>query len=1214
MRDRRLIGWTLLLVGTSCRGAFTVPPEPSDTEGVLPGCGEISAPLALEPTSASVGAGQLLVLRGSGGTGHYRYGLVDNRSGGEIDPNVGVYVAGAPVPGEEDTVDVVLLEDLGCTGEATATVRVVEAPRITPTRVALEPGQSVTFRGEGGSGSYVFDLAVNASGGSVTAEGAYVAGSRHGRDVVRLRDAMLESEAQAMVDVVADAGLALSPTDWVIPVGSTAALPVSGGSGEYEVVVASGFELVSGTTIRATSSGAGMATFTDRFTGRTAVARLTAISPLDTDRVVPTDRAETHVAVGGDVDGDGDRDLVVGMSALSLDWFESGAVLIYLNEGGVIGPEPARVIRGRSRDEELGTDVALADLDDDGHLDLLVGARRADPIRVDVGAVHVYGGLADGVDADGRPFTEEPVRSFFGNNPFDLFGDSLAVCDFNGDGRLDLAVSAPFAEDPDGLRDQGTIHVFLAYPGGRFISSPDVQLFGVGVDETGAVAPIERMRLGEAIAAGDYDGDGVCDLAAYAVMANANTSDSGAVFLYRGRPAAGSDRGGPEELPRLIWTRADAVDDDARFGEDVLLGDLNGDGNADLVATRYLHDGAAGSDSGAVYVRYGRGFGEPATGYTDVDAGADWSFEGLASDRVGNAAVLFDYDGDGRLDLLSGDSRAEVVDGTIDRPGMIRVFRGGGDLHGAPDIEIEGAVSGERFGLGIGGIGDLDGDGRAELATFAPYHDTVEGTNDDRGALYLVPSRGPPTELEVPHHPSGMLEGFTTAWLGDLNGDGFPELAVGVPRRDLVGAGGNFGVVRIHAGTATGVASTATQELSRFERHSDSDELGWQVARAGDFDGDGVPDLLALARNEDLPDPLPPTWTPVGACAGTRNDPGTLYVFRGRVDGTVEAQPMLVYFGPFAGQRFEDVLGAVDVNGDGLDDVVVGGREWDPDGRNNAGGVAVILGRAATTDGTTWVLCDPDARYDGPTADVRLGDALVALGDLDGDGCEDFAAGAPEADPRAVNNAGEVVVFFGFDASATRCGPETGFTMTTLYGTDRDAQAGFTLGGGIELYGGGPADLLVGAPRYRDGRGEVGRVVLVDGARIVAAVGGTIPVFDAAAGAERVLDGTTAGERFGWSIDAARDGAGGLVLVGGPFGASSGPVNTGGAALFRVGGTGFAMAPRLQIAGESLGEGNLGSSVSATFAMGRVYLAVGAHYSSLVEPDDGATYAFAVAP
>jgi len=1204
----------------ACRGAFTSPPQPMETDGVRPQCVSIGEPLAITPTSVSVGAGQLFVLDGTGGTGDHRWSLISNASGAEIDPNAGVYVAGRPDPDGALTEDVVVLEDHACRGEASAVITVVEAPSLEPSRIALEPGQTVTFRVGGGTGATTFEVSDAPSGGSIDATGRYTAGPSVGRDIVRATDTGLGSSAEAVVEVVADAALALSPSHWVIPVGSAVELPVTGGSGDYEASLATGFTLVDGTSVSADRTGTGSVTFTDRFTGRTAMATLTAVEAHGASRQVSPDRAETHLVRSADVDGDGDLDAIVGMEQATGDWFESGMVLIYMNEGGVLETEPRRVLSGHSRSEEFGMDVQIADLDGDGRLDLLVGARRADPIRVDIGAVYVYGGLEGGVDTDGIPFTREPVRTFFGVNSFDLFGDSIAVCDFNGDGRQDLAVSAPFGQDRDGERDQGVVQVFLAYERG-FVSVPDVQVFGTGLVE-GSEDPlgaIEGMRLGEGIAAGDYDGDGICDLAAYAVQAREDVRDTGAVFLFRGRPETEDNRGGPEEFPRLIWARSDTTDDNGFFGQDLLMGDLNGDERADLVATRYLHDGAAGTDTGAIYVHYGGDFPEPAEAITDVGVGADWSFEGQASDRVGNAAALFDVDGDGHLDLLSGDSRAEVTDGEIDRPGMIRVYHGGGDLAAVADAAFEGPRTAIRFGLGLGGIGDLDGDGASEILAFAPYHDLVEGVNDDLGALFLQPSSGPATELTLPRHASGQLAGLSTVWLGDLNGDGFPELAASAPRLDVVGVGRNVGTVRIYAGTADGTAATPSQALGGFTGLSDGDEFGWRVASAGDFDGDGIGDLAVLSRGEDLPETLAPeTFASSGTCS-RRDNPGVLYVFRGQRDGTVEAEPMLLYYGPFANQRIEDVLGGVDVNGDMIDDIVVGGREWDIGGVSNVGGVAVILGRAPAMDGRILALCDPDVRVDGVDTGARLGESLVALGDLDADGCEDFAAGAPEADPGAVRNAGAVHVFFGFDDSvAMRCGTQTELTQTILLGSDSDAQAGFSLGGGVNLFGDPTPDLMVGAPRYRDGRGEVGRAVLVDGARVVRGVGTSIPLISAA-GARVVADGQTAGERFGSAISAVRGGGLAFVAIGGPFGASSGLVNTGGALVLEVGAGGLANRARLQLVGESIGQGNLGSNLDLRFTGGRVYMGVGAQWSSLAGRDegareDGASYAFAFSP
>ena len=162
---------------------------------------------------------QWLALEARGGTGQYRFSMLDAPSGGAVDPSRGLYVAGSRA-GEEATEDLVLLEDRGCAGEAVATVRVVAAPAIEPARVELEPGGTLTFVGRGGSGEHRFALASSESGGSVEADGRYRAGPRLGRDVVRMQDDMLGASADAIVDVVADGSLRLTPTRWVIPLGA----------------------------------------------------------------------------------------------------------------------------------------------------------------------------------------------------------------------------------------------------------------------------------------------------------------------------------------------------------------------------------------------------------------------------------------------------------------------------------------------------------------------------------------------------------------------------------------------------------------------------------------------------------------------------------------------------------------------------------------------------------------------------------------------------------------------------------------------------------------------------------------------------------------------------------------------------------------------------------------------------------------------------------
>jgi hypothetical protein len=1201
----------LVLALVGCEGAFTQPRTPAATGGSNTPCESLGAPVRLDRARSETVAGGTLVVRPTGGVGGYRFTLATNQSGAAVDRAFGVYVAGAPNDSYAEPVDVVLVEALGCAGQASTSVRVHESLTIAPGGViSVAPGQRVEFVGAGGTGRFAWSLRDTRSGATLDDAGVYVAGGVEGRDVVRLTDTTLSVGVEAEVDVRAGAGLSLAPQRFVVPLGSVVPLPVRGGSGTVRGT-SSAPEVATtrdtDATVTGTAAGEAEITVTDAFTGERVTARVTVVAPGEATRRHPGDRSESHVFGGAaDLDGDGFTDVIVGLPDWNADWLQSGVVLGFRGTPDGLSPTPAFALSGTTRSQEFGRSVTLADLTGDDRLDLVVGARRDDPTSTDVGTVSVYAGLG------GTPwFTATPVREFFGRSGFDLFGNAVAVCDFDADGLRDLAVAAPFAELSSTTRDHGLISIFLAAsPRYEFLSAPSAVLSGEMPGTDGAWAPVASMRYGEALAAADFDGDGACDLAVSALSPSTTRVEAGAVYLHRGRASRPGAPGGLDARPAIYWAELDDVDARGRFGHAISLGDTDGDGRADLLAGHYLHDAASGSDAGALHLFLGRSLDGTATAPTPLTDAA-WLLEGGSGDRLGQSARLHTRP-DGRIEIVSGAPRAGLPMG-LSRPGVLRVHAADGAATPMmPAREIEGATANDWLGIGAGPIGDVDGDGTTDLLAFSPYRDGAE-MNDDRGGLFAALSSGGLVELELPVRASGQRVAQGLAFVGDLDGDGSPELAVGAPNADIAGPGAsalslgrNVGVVRVYRGTATGTASAPAQTLSGFVGHGESDEFGWDVSAAGDFDGDGLPDLAVLARSEDIPTTLDPALYDVGPGCERRDNTGAVYVFRGRSDGTFDPGPAFVYFGPEANQRIERILGGLDVDGDGLDDLVAGAREWDAAG-TNAGGIAIVRGRAASADRIT-AICTPDTLVPGVTGE-RLGAALARGGDLDADGCEELLAGAPEAAPTgAPRVAGAVRVFFGAGSACA----SSSLRSVTLVGTSADAQAGSALSDALDVTGDGVPDFVVGAPRFRDARGGVGSAMVVSGAFVRGALGAAdaLPLVEPGT-TQRVWTGTGAGERLGTSVAlvAGPDGTP-VALLGGPFGNTAGRVDTGSVVVVPIGRDGFETRMAMQIAGESEGLGQLGETLAAVRAGTRTYVAVGAPFSSMVAREDGASYTF----
>jgi hypothetical protein len=408
------------------------------------------------------------------------------------------------------------------------------------------------------------------------------------------------------------------------------------------------------------------------------------------------------------------------------------------------------------------------------------------------------------------------------------------------------------------------------------------------------------------------------------------------------------------------------------------LGDLNGDGTPDAVVGMPGDDGLVGADEGSFWVLFLQPNGKvrrykkfaPGTGPLAVPGarlGSDIARVGdLDEDGVVDLAVSAPYHGDGNAE------RGTVWIVFLDKDGTykdVMPFDGyGSDFYGDLD-------SGDFFGEGLAGIGDLDGDGVADLAVGAPGDDDVRGRGINQGAVWIlflthdglvdayrkisIDEGGFAGDLHT-----GDFFGASVASIGDLDGDGIVDLAVGAPYDDD-GDGDDLGAVWILFLNADGTVKDE-YKISKQDDHllvklDQGDLFGWHVEGIGDVDGDGVPDIAATAPGDD---------------DGSGEDRGAVYILFLNGNGSVKAaRKISSTAGGFdgaldAGDRFGSSVAALgDLDGDGAADLAVG-APGDDDGSGADTGAVWNLFLAGPQ-----VLCG-DADSDGA---VTSTDALAAL-------------------------------------------------------------------------------------------------------------------------------------------------------------------------------------------------------------------------------------------
>lgn len=401
--------------------------------------------------------------------------------------------------------------------------------------------------------------------------------------------------------------------------------------------------------------------------------------------------------------------------------------------------------------------------------------------------------------------------------------------DFNGDGVEDLLIGVR----ADGRRDiyrTGGVHVIYG-------TSPDgteqaSQYFGLRGPPLGPLMKQYPSSFGDVMTSGDFDRDGYAD-AAIAVPGydepdvEAQRINVGAVVVLYGS-AAGLDPEGPQ--PVEVWSQDDprvqgVSEDDDGFGSALAVGDYDGDAYLDLaIGIEGEQTGLESRNTGAVTVLFGN-----AGGLTSRDQVVDQDTRGIldaseTDDYAGGSLAAGDFDGDGVDDLALGVS-AENIDGRRDA-GAVNVIYGTRDVgltgqgdrffnQGLENVEGQPRAR-EWFGAALA-VGDFDGDGMDDLVAAAPW-DRIAGM-PQAGSFTVLPGSlgglraGRSTTFDMrdfAYSPYLAYEEFARALAtGDVNGDGFDELAIGSPFAE---PGGRIDLL---SGTADGLSLTGRQVLEQ---------------------------------------------------------------------------------------------------------------------------------------------------------------------------------------------------------------------------------------------------------------------------------------------------------------------------------------------------------------------------------------------------------------
>lgn len=328
---------------------------------------------------------------------------------------------------------------------------------------------------------------------------------------------------------------------------------------------------------------------------------------------------------------------------------------------------------------------------------------------------------------------------------------------------------------------------------------------------------------------------------------------------------------------------------------------------------------------------------------------------------------------------VTGDGVSDLLVGAAltgpERRGAVHLYEGADHAIGTiPAWSVFGQQPNSRFGASVAAGSDINGDGYPDVAIGAPDFDGPSGVDAGRVYIYMGSASG------LPVSPSRILDGVQAgggfgaalSFAGDVNGDGRADVLIGAPRHSAGQT--SEGRAYLFLGTASGLA---TSSVWAVESNLQGARFGHAVAGAGDLNKDGFGDVVIGA----------PGANGIGCVvASSCTAAGRVYVYLGGPPGpAVNPIAVLTSSGLLAAAGYlgTAVAGVGDFDGDGFDDLAAG-----------APGVAAGAGAIRLYRGSPTGVNTSSIRYVGSPGS-GLGASLTSAGDLDSDGYADIVAGAP---------------------------------------------------------------------------------------------------------------------------------------------------------------------------------------------------------------------------